>query len=459
MRRRACVYALLLALIAATAAPAAVKPRYGGEVSIRLNEPIDFSPTTANYSNLVFYSLIFENFFYLRADGTVYSNIFSSAVYQPSDRTFTLTVKKKLSYSNGKPLGAENIRHSLKYFLGQDLLAASRLNKLIKEIRVVENRVVVELLNDFPAIPQLFLAPELVVISESEQSFSGPFQPAEWSKGRQLVLKANPFYPGGRTYLDSVRVVFTDEVMPDIYLGAPGRPQSGYKEYNSGVYQNIYLCFPQPGTRQNVEVALYSFLKQFNERLNLPFKDLNSLISDAESPVTVSIKTMPAAKMLSLLHYGDIRLYAQSSLKEFETAFADFLRVHQVRMELIFIDNTQVLNFMKNSEVRYMMIEKIFQKKTPAAEKVARILRETTFTQFNEKYLRLLNELEEVDKSGNNELMMEQTARTITAIVNDGFILPLFQKNFSLYIKEKLLQPEIDYYGRPLLQRALLGHE
>ena len=49
---------------------------------------------------------------------------------------------------------------------------------------------------------------------------------------------------------------------------------------------------------------------------------------------------------------------------------------------------------------------------------------------------------------------MEQLARISETIINDGFIFPLFQKNYSLYIRKVWQALEIDYYGRPLLQKA-----
>ena len=54
----------------------AVKPYYGGEISIRLNEPEEFAFTPSSYSNLIFYSLIYENFFYLKKNGDIQSHIF-----------------------------------------------------------------------------------------------------------------------------------------------------------------------------------------------------------------------------------------------------------------------------------------------------------------------------------------------------------------------------------------------
>ena len=54
----------------------AIKVKYGGQLSILLNEPVDFNYSTTNYSDTVFYSFIHENFFYMKKDGIVFSNIF-----------------------------------------------------------------------------------------------------------------------------------------------------------------------------------------------------------------------------------------------------------------------------------------------------------------------------------------------------------------------------------------------
>jgi hypothetical protein len=66
----------------------------------------------------------------------------------------------------------------------------------------------------------------------------------------------------------------------------------------------------------------------------------------------------------------------------------------------------------------------------------------------------MLSELEEARFSNSPELLMDQIARISEAIVNDGFIFPLFQKNYSLYVRKTWPDLEIDYYGRPLLQKV-----
>jgi MarR-like DNA-binding transcriptional regulator SgrR of sgrS sRNA len=66
----------------------------------------------------------------------------------------------------------------------------------------------------------------------------------------------------------------------------------------------------------------------------------------------------------------------------------------------------------------------------------------------------MLGELDEVKYSNSQELLMEQIARISETIIADGFIFPLFQKNYSLYIRNVFQAMEIDYYGRPLFQEA-----
>ena len=118
-----------------------------------------------------------------------------------------------------------------------------------------------------------------------------------------------------------------------------------------------------------------------------------------------------------------------------------------------------MMNFLNSTAVKYVLIDKIFQAQIPVEEKISRILKESSFNQFNVKYLRLLGELDEIKYSHSQELLMEQIARISETIINDGFIFPLFQKRFSLYIRNVWQELEVDYYGRPLFQKARKAHD
>jgi MarR-like DNA-binding transcriptional regulator SgrR of sgrS sRNA len=432
----------------------AIKPYYGGEISIRLNEPTSFNLNTANYSNLIFYSLIYENFFYMKKDGEIFSNIFQEYHYNLDGKTLSLTLKENLSFSNGKPLTAKNIQVSLKIFMGLDLFAASKLSKTIKDIRISDNQVLIELLADSPDILSLLTAPELVVLAENEQSFSGIFYPQEWEKNHHLTLRANPFYAGGRTYLDTVRIIFAEGPLPDLFLSNPNQFKDNFQEFDSGIYQNIYLCFLQGDIGQNTKIALFTLLKRFNETSGFKYRELSTLTTDEESPVSIQIKTISPQKTASILKSSEIKLYILASLSDLEKDLSAYLKSNNLKIEMLFIDDSQFMAFLNSAAIKYVLIDKIFQKKVPAEEKISRILKESSFNQFNARYLRMLSELDEAKFSNSQELLMEQIARISEAIVNDGFIFPLFQKNYSLYIRKSWPAMEIDYYGRPLLQKT-----
>jgi MarR-like DNA-binding transcriptional regulator SgrR of sgrS sRNA len=438
---------LLLLLIAA------IKPYYGGEIVIRLNEPTSFHLNTANYSNLIFYSLIYENFFYLKKNGEIFSNVFQDYRYDAAGKTLFLTVKDNLSFSNGKALTAKNIQVSLKVFMASDLFSASKLSKAVKNVSWSENRVAIELLADDPDILNRLTAPELVVLAEDEQSFSGVFYPQEWEKNRQLTLRANPYYAGGRTYLDTARIAFSESPAPDLFLAGPSQFKDTCREFDSGIYQNIYLCFLQSDVGQNTKIALYSLLKRFNEASGSRYRELRALTTDAESPISIQIKTLSPQKTASILKNSEFKLYILASLSNLEKDLTAFLKDSNLRIETQFIDDSQFMAFLNSSAIKYVLIDKIFQKKAPAEEKISRILKESSFNQFNARYLRMLSELDEARFSNSQELLTEQIARISEAIINDGFIFPLFQKNYSLYIRRSWPALEIDYYGRPLLQK------
>jgi len=437
----------------------AIKPYYGGEISIKLNEPTSFTLNSANYSNLILYSLIYENFFYMQKDGAISTHVFENYRYDAGSKTLIMTIKDNLSFSNGKPLTAKNIQVSLKMFLGSNLFTASKLNKIIKNISINENQILIELLTDNPDILSLMTVPDLVVLAENEQSFSGPFYPEEWEKSKHLILKANPFYAGGRTYLDTVKVVFTDDSVPDVFLSSPKSLKEGFWEFDSGIYQNIYLCFLQGDVGQNTKIALYSLLKKFNENTGFKYKELRTLTSDEESPVSIQIKNFSPQKTAAILKSSDIKLYILASLSYLENDLTAFLKNSNLKIETLFIDDSQMMNFLNSTAIKYVLIDKLFQTQIPVEEKISRILKESSFNQFNVKYLRLLGELDEVKYSNSQELLMEQIARISETIVNDGFIFPLFQKNYSLYIRNYWQATEIDYYGRPLFQKACKAND
>ncbi len=426
----------------------AIKVNYGGQVSIRLNEPVSFSNNPSNYSNLIFYSLLYENLFYMNPNGDVWTNLFKKFGYDSDSRILTLELKDNLSYSNGKPVKIEFIKNSIQEYLSQTYYSAKELAKIVKKLDISNNSLNVELMYDLPTITSHLAAPELVLIGE-DAAFSGLFFPVEWVKGEYIMLAPNPYYAGGRTYLDYMKVVFFSQPYPDIFLSNPGGfSGEQFLEMNAGIYQNIYLNFPGEQVGQNTRMALFSLLKQFFSGDG--YESLNSLTSDEESPVSIDIKSIPYRRMRSILKFSKINLYILSSLKDIEVSFGAYLQKKDVPIETVYVGSNQLSSFIETDSAKYLLLEKMFTRRTPIEEKIGKVIREMTFSRFNEKYLKLMEELNEIKNLNNEELLMDQIAKIIDKIINDGFLLPIAQKKISLFINKRVHGVTLDYYGRPL---------
>jgi len=433
----------------------AIKPYYGGEIRVRLNEPTDFSFAPSSYSNLVFYSLIYENLFYLKPDGDIETHLFEEYRYDRTTRILELRLKDNICFSNGKSITAKHIKLSIDLFLDLNLGTSRKLRQVIKNIRVEGSRVLIELIHDDPDILSALTLPELVLISGSDQVFSGIFYPEEWVKGQYIILKPNPFYPGGRSYLDSLRVVFYDYYYPDVFLSSPGLKNEKFVELNAGVYQNIYLVFPEGKVGSNTRVALHSLLKDFFKSENPQnLVELKALTSEEESPTSLDIQQFSQSRVWSILRYSQIKLYIPSSLNYLEASLMKFLEKRRLSIEIIYVSDNQLVNFMNSTSVKYLLMARTFNRRVPIAEKIKIILKEMSFTRFDESHLKLLNQLDEVDNLKNEELLMDLAARIEGIIINDGYLLPLCQRRFSLYIKTDIKGIELDYYGKPLFHKV-----
>lgn len=458
---------LILANFAGSHVMSAIKPFYGGEITLRLNEPEDFSYTPSSYSNLIFFSLIYENFFYLAGDGNVHSHIFKEHRYDKQSRTLNLVLKDNISFSNGDPITPQNVKISLNLFLDMNLASSRKLRRMIKQIRVParENRLEIELLYDDDNIIASFTTPELVLTSGSDQVFSGMLKPDEWVKNRYIILKPNLFYPGGRSYLDSIKVVFYDFYYPDVFLAEPGMGDDRFIELDAGVYQNFYLTFPEGKVGSNTRIALYSLLKGFfkaqaegaeggGEVAKPGIVELNALTSNEESPITLNIRTFSRGRIRSILRYSKTKLYILSSLKKMEDAFHQYIRKRGAPIETLYISDSQLVNYMANTSIKYLLMVKTFNRRMPLEEKIKVILKEMSFARFNETYLKLLNQLDEMKRMQDDELSMNLVSGIIEKIINDGFILPLYQRRYSLYVKKQIKGIILDYYGKPLFRKV-----
>ncbi len=431
----------------------AIKNYYGGIVKIRLNEPTDFIISSTNYSDMVFYSLIYENFFYLNKNGEIYSNIFKEFKYSKENRSVVLKLKKNLKFSNGTKILSQDVIKSFNSFIGKKYGEAKRLGKVTKSISKKNEKIILALNYDFPDIMDLLTVPQLVITSSTPGAFSGPFYPVKWVKNKNMILYANKLYAGGIAYLDKIQIDFENYFYPDIFLSKPGTGTNGsHKEYNSGVYQNYYISFPKGNIGKNTRIAFYSILKAFFTSQGYP--ELNVLTSEAESPLSINIKKFTKRKIRTILTYSNIKVYIISTLKNIESEMIEFFKRYRINIEIVFVKHSDLSTLLKDTSVKYLIVEKVFHNGISLSEKIKRIVREMSFIRFDEHYFALIEQLNEIINLRDSELLMEQISRIIQKIISDGYLLPISQKQYSLYLKKKLKGIIIDYYGRPIIHKC-----
>lgn len=388
----------------------------------------------------------------MKKDGAIYTNIFSKFSYDKSKNQLFLEIKTNSSFSNGSPITGKNIHYSLKVFFNRENSTAKKISRSINKIETKDNKVFITFNYELDNIFQLLSSPELALLSMNENAFSGMFIPDEWERKKYLKLIPNIYYPGGHTYLDRVNVTFNNSSSPDMFLADPGSAFPSHKEFKGGIYQNIFLTFPIGKTGKNTRIALYSFLKVFFKKYE--FEDLNSLTSDKESPVSITVTQFSMRKIRSILRNSQFKLYINSSLKKYEEDLNKFIKKNYLRISLVFIKNTQLREFTASGTlIKFYLTEKLFSSKTPHVDKIKKIIFELTFSRFSEKYLQIVNELDELKYLKNSELLMDRISTVIETLINKEFILPLKQKQFSLYCKDKFQNLFIDYYGRPLFTK------
>jgi MarR-like DNA-binding transcriptional regulator SgrR of sgrS sRNA len=176
------------------------------------------------------------------------------------------------------------------------------------------------------------------------------------------------------------------------------------------------------------------------------------LTSEEESPISLKIKLMPKRRIRRVLRHSNIELYLFTGLRRYRDQLNRFFKEYGVKIKTIFLNSNQIENYLNNTDLKFLVMEKFFQKRIPIEHKIKTILNEMLFKRYDESYLRMVNELEEIGMLKNEELLMDHIAKIITRVVNEGIVLPLFQNRYSLYFKNNISGIQMDYYGRPLFQ-------
>lgn len=449
MKKSRGVLPLFFLMVSLSLSPA-VKTRYGGEMHLRLNEPDSYWMSSSSHSNLLFYSLIYENLFYSIPGREGRSNLFKSVQFSADGMNLHLELHEGLAFSTGKAILSRHVKNSLTAYINRILYRSKRLAGKIKGIVLNGDYALsLQLTSPDPGIVSEMSAPELVLIADDEETFSGPYVPVVWEKGQKIELRANPYYAGGRQPIERVIVNFVDSERLDVFLAESGFSSPSYHSYSSGLYENTYITFPAAAnTSQNKRLAFLSLCRTL-VGLN-GFGRLESLTSAEESPLEIAVKTFPDRKVVPILRNSKQIIYLASSLLGLQEALKERFGKLSIPLEIRNISDNELSGYIQKNPVPVLILKKLFRRETPLAEKLAALVREFSFNRFDEDSLGMIKQLEEISGLDREDVVIPALAGIMEKLVGNGLIMPMYQQRFQLMVHQDFHPVVLDYYSRIL---------
>ena len=206
---------LSLALVTGLSAPVFAQPKSGGTII----EAIATEPTNldtfkaARRPEYTVLHMMFEPLFTVDQKLQIQPLLVESYKTSQDGLTWTFVLKKDIQFHDGTPLNAEAVKFSLEKHMGGN--QGTRLSA-IKEIKVVDDMTFeVVLKNTYPVFLTALANPNICIISptafnKDPQAWgskilvgTGPFQFVEWKSGDRVVMKKDPNYKHGPSFLNN----------------------------------------------------------------------------------------------------------------------------------------------------------------------------------------------------------------------------------------------------------------
>ncbi len=218
------VAALVLLLVAALPArgPAALGPRYGGEMRVAVSDlPSSLDPASpVGAGPRLAAGLVHETLVGIGPDGQLTPGLAGLSVSTAEGQERAFVLDDEARFHDGRPLTADDAVRSLRAFLRGPGAAAGRLahdlegglafrsgegDDLPGLIALDSHRLVLRLVSASPACLAPLASPAAAITSPAGAG-AGPFLPALFVPGQRLVVTPFPGHVRGRPYLDRLLV-------------------------------------------------------------------------------------------------------------------------------------------------------------------------------------------------------------------------------------------------------------
>ncbi len=201
MRLPGWAWLVLSSLLVSISLAAAVRPRYGGTLTVELSSA--WATIDPGGVQTALSIPIAETLVRLNSRGEIEPVLAVAWQHDPDFKRWRFSLRSKVTFHDGEPLTGASAEPSLRAALKQKYGEVS--------IEAGGQALVVESERAMPELLQVLALPDAAISRKSDADpliGTGPFRVTAWEPGRRLTLAAFDDYWGARPYMDAVEIEF-----------------------------------------------------------------------------------------------------------------------------------------------------------------------------------------------------------------------------------------------------------
>lgn len=434
------------------------KPRYGGQLHLFLQEPLNLTPYESSFSDLPLFSLIWTNILE-RIDGKISSSIFEKWEYNREKRSWRFVIKDGLLFSNASPVSSSDVKKSLELYLRSEQPGSKILSKIISggeeflsgassSVRGISASNPTELVINLKSHREDFLdllsSPYIFLYTGSRNVFSGPYILSSWEKGKSMTLKPNRYFGRGRVFLDGVKIYFKRDGQNFDFISEEIRTSQLMNEYK-GVSRNVFLFFNSQELKQNTRISLFFVLKSKFPKTDL-FEPANSYL---ETGFSIPFSQIPRSQSL-ILQQLKLNIAVERGLEPLvpflEKIFSDI----RVEPEFVFVPSLQISRIFDSQYFQAIIFIPTPSPFYSKEKELIHYIEEYEISKFDENFVTIKNLLSELESITDENKKMEILFYIQKNMIENAVILPLCRIKAKFYLNKRFEGLTIDDYGRPV---------
>ncbi len=449
---------ILLVLFVSILVLSFTKPRYGGQLTIFLQEPLSSNPYESSFSDLPLFSLLWTNIFE-RIDGKIDSSIFESWEYNKEKKSWRFVLKEGLLFSNGSPVASSDVKKSIELYLRSEQPGSNILSKTIlggeeflsgasSTVRGISALNPSELLINLKSHREDFLdllsSPYIFLYTGARNVFSGPYTLSSWEKGESMSLKPSPYYGRGRVFLDGIKIYFKKDI-PNLDFSYEEIKSSHTMNEYKGVSRKVFIFFNSQALNHTTRVSLFLMLKNRFSKTDL-FEPANSYI---EAGFAIPLPQSPRSQNM-ILPQLKLNIAVEKGLENLIPVMEKILKEIRIEPEFVFIPSVQIKRVFESP---YFQVIIFLPNPSPFYSKEKELIHyieEYEVSKYDENFVVTKNLLSELESITDDDRRVESLFYIQKNMMESAVFVPLCKVKVKFYLSKKFEGLKIDDYGRPV---------